>query len=225
MIGLTLQIVPLALGVAASPLPIAAVLVILLGDRARIGGPAFLGWWVLANAVAIAVTTYFAGRLPEPIVGIDLMAEGAFTVILGIGLLAVAAISKRSRGRSDDPTIPPRWVRAVSNLSPVGGAFIALSNATTAPKNIALAIAAGLLIARQSGNTAEAIAAAVLYVAAASVSIAVPVALYFLKRESAEKVLARWRDIVTLHAAAAMEIVMGVVGVAMTVTGLLNLVG
>ncbi len=47
-------------------------------------------------------------------------------------------------GASEDPGAAPKWVDAVDDLSPMGGAVVAFSNALTSPKNLALAIAAGI---------------------------------------------------------------------------------
>jgi hypothetical protein len=46
------NILPLALGVAISPVPIIAVILMLLSPRARTSGPAFLAGWVVRLAIA-----------------------------------------------------------------------------------------------------------------------------------------------------------------------------
>ena len=50
-----------------------------------------------------------------------------------------------------------------------------------------------------------------------------PVGLYFFGGDRSTAVLERWKRNVTAHAAAVMEITLLVIGVAMTVKGLVNL--
>ena len=45
------QIIPLAVGVALSPLPIIAVILMVTTPRGRVTGPSFLAGWVIALAV------------------------------------------------------------------------------------------------------------------------------------------------------------------------------
>ena len=55
------SVLPLAVGVAISPLPVMAVILILFTPKARSNGPAFVAGWVLGLAVAATVTLIIAG--------------------------------------------------------------------------------------------------------------------------------------------------------------------
>ena len=94
------RIAVLALGVALSPLPIVAVLIILLTKRARAGSLVFLAAWVAGTATAITIATVFAGTLKTPKVGLDLPFEGGVTVLLGIGLAVTGWLARRGRLRA-----------------------------------------------------------------------------------------------------------------------------
>ena len=96
-------------------------------------------------------------------------------------------------------------------------------NATTSPKNLALAITAGKFIAARGLSATQASAAIGYYVVLASVSIVIPVVFYFVGGEKSTSTLRRWRDVATVNAAAAMEITLVVLGFAMSVKGLHNL--
>ena len=54
------SILPQAIGVAISPVPIIAVILILFSQRARSNGPAFLVGWVLALAVVGSIVLILA---------------------------------------------------------------------------------------------------------------------------------------------------------------------
>jgi hypothetical protein len=216
------QIALLALGVAASPLPVVAVLVILLTRRARIGSLVMLVGWVAGVSVALAIAVMFADQLQVPKAGTDLPWEGLFFVLLGIGLVMMGVMSRRGRFRSPNPQEPPTWVNSVDNLSPLGGAFVVFLNATTSPKNLALAITAGRVLANQEPWFAE-VPAALAYIAIASLTIAAPVVLYFFGGDRSIAIIEGWRRKVTANAAAVMEISLLVIGAGMTVKGLMNL--
>jgi hypothetical protein len=217
------RIAVLAIGVALSPLPIVAVLIILLTKRARVGSLVFSAAWVMGNATAIALAIAFAGNINVPRVGLDLPAEGLATVLLGIGLFATAWLSRRQRWHSEDPQATPKWVEAVDGLSPMGGAVVAFSNALTSPKNLALAIAAGVTIRAATEVPTEIVASSLLYIAIASLTIVIPVAVYLVAGKRAEPILARWKQRVTSRAAVVMEIGLFVFGLGLALKGLYNL--
>jgi hypothetical protein len=222
---ITARVALLGLGVAMSPVPIAGVLVVLLGKRARAGGLAIAAAWVLGNTVAIAVAIAFAGSLSVPKQGYDLPFEGLMSALLGIGLVVSAGLARRGRFRSDDPFAPPEWVNAVDRLSPSGGAFVAFTNATTSPKNLALAIVAGAAIQDATAFWAAPLAEALVYVACAATTIVTPVVIYFVFGTRAAALLGRARAFVTTRASAMMEITFMIVGVALMAKGILNLLG
>jgi hypothetical protein len=220
-----LQLILIALGVAASPVPVVAVLVVLLTRRARVGSVVFAAAWVLGNALAITIALAFTAFLTRPRLGPDIPFEGAVMALLGIGLVATAVVSRRGRMRSTHPESPPAWVTAVDNLSPAGGALVALSNAMTSPKNLTLALSAGLLIQKAFPPWWPEGSAAAIYVIVASTTVVTPVVVYFVMGERAEKTITRWKQNVTAHAAAVMEVVLFVLGMALAVRGALSLLG
>lgn len=218
-----LTLTSLALGVAASPLPVVAVLIILITKRAKPGSIVLALCWVLGNLTAITIGIAFAGAIPTPRQGTDLWWEGIITLLLGIGLVVMGILSRRGRRNSPKPEAPPTWVNSVDHLSPAGAGLVGFTNATTSPKNLALAISAGRLISREMLTVSSTATAALYYVAIASLSVVIPVVMYFLGGERSVAMLRRWRDRVTANATAVMELTMLLLGIALSVKGLLNL--
>ena len=62
VVNAIVNILPLALGVAISPIPIIAVILMLLSPKARINGLAFLLGWVVGLAVVGIVVTVVSGN-------------------------------------------------------------------------------------------------------------------------------------------------------------------
>ena len=55
------QVLPLAVGVALSPIPIIAVILMLFSERATVNGLAFLFGWIVGIAGALAILATIAG--------------------------------------------------------------------------------------------------------------------------------------------------------------------
>jgi len=223
VLSLSVQVGALALGVLASPLPAVAVLVTLLTKRAKPNSLVMLVSWIVGVVLALGISVMLAGRIHLPSAGVDLPFEGLFTALLGIGVFIMGVHSRRGRFRSEDPQDPPAWVNSVDNLSPIGGAIVVFSNATTSPKNLALAISAGALLTKPGVPVVDSIVAATVYIIIASLTLVGPVALYVFGGDKSTAILQRWKDKVTENAAAVMEISLFGIGLAMTAKGLFNL--
>lgn len=223
--NLAVQLATLGLGVAASPLPIVAVLVILLSKRAFPGSLTLAISWVLGVVVALVISIRFSASIRVPGVGADIETEGVFALLLGIGLVVMGALLKRGRHRSPSGGEPPAWVNSVDDLSPVGAGLLAFANATTSPKNLAFAITAGRAATESTVLLYRAIPAILVYIAIASSSIVIPVAIYILGGQRSVALLESWREKITAHAAAIMEIMLFVLGIGLSVKGLYNLLG
>ncbi len=215
----------LALGVAASPISIVGILVILLTRRARLGSILFATSWVAGIVTALVVATAFTGRVSPPRQGLDLPFEGAIAIALGIGMMIAAVLAHRGRMKSDDPQQPPTWVQAVDDLSPTGGAVLAFANATTSPKNIALALAAGVVLRERTNDVSQLVFGGLFYVAIAAITVVTPVLVYLLNGRRAENKIAQWKAYVTARAAAVMELTVFGLGAVLTLKGLSNLIG
>ena len=60
------EILPSAVGVAISPVPIVAVTLMLFSQRARVNGPAFLVGWVVALVIVSGVAYILADKPTPP---------------------------------------------------------------------------------------------------------------------------------------------------------------
>ena len=222
MQDVTAAVVLAALGVAASPLPIVAVLVMLLSRRAAVGSIAMASAWVLGNVVAITIAINFASRLEGPVAGTRPSGRGSHhRAARGRARHHRMALTPWAV-RSPEPQAPPRWVAAVDGFSPAGGAFVAFTNATTSPKNLALALSAGLAI-QSIRRPAGELTGALIYVLVACTAVVVPVVVYFAGGHRSRRVIERWKRVITSQAAAIMEFTLLVLGVALMAKGLYNL--
>lgn len=172
-------ILPLSMGVALSPFPIIMIVLLLGSARPKANGLAFLATWVVGLAAIVAILTFAmdaldsAGSDPGPIAGI-------LRIVLGAGLLFLAARKFIKRFGPSDAGPLPRWMASAGSYSPGRSALMGLALSAANPKNIGLTAAAGATIgAADLALTAELWAMAA-YLLLASLTVIIPVTAYLI---------------------------------------------
>ena len=102
------QSLPLAIGVALSPVPIIAVVLMLTTPRARANGPAFVLGWLVGLGVVGAVVLALAGPGGASEVGQPATGVSWLKLLLGLGLLLVAVRQFRGRPWADEEAPLPK---------------------------------------------------------------------------------------------------------------------
>jgi threonine/homoserine/homoserine lactone efflux protein len=173
------QMLPSAIGVAISPLPIVAVMLMLVTARGRVNGPAFLLGWVsglaLVGAVLLSVTSSGAAREP----GTPATWVSVVVLVLGVLLLLVALKQWRGRPHEGDEVQTPQWMEALDTCSPgkAAGAGVVLSALN--PKNLLLTVAGAAALAQMGRSTGQHVVAYIAFIVMATSGVGTPVLLYF----------------------------------------------
>jgi Sap, sulfolipid-1-addressing protein len=214
------DILPLALGVAISPIPIIAVILMLLSPKARTNGPAFLVGWVAGLALVSIVVTALSGNAGLGSGGGGSTVGSLIKILLGLLLVGLAVRDFRNRPRPGEQPPLPGWMRAIDSFTPVKALGIALLLSAINPKNLSLTVAAAVTIAQEGLSTASATFTLILFIILASLSIAVPVALYILGGSSAARTLDRLRTWLNANNATVMAVLLLVIGVVLIGKGL-----
>ena len=101
------EVLTFAIGVAISPVPIIAVILMLFSGRATVNGPMFLAGWVIALAV-VSGTVYLlsdAGSAPTDSAAADGVSWAQ--IVFGVLFLLLAGRSWRSRpAPGTEPQMP-----------------------------------------------------------------------------------------------------------------------
>ncbi len=105
-------ILPLALGVAISPVPIIAIILMLITPRARANGAGFVLGWVLGLAAAGGIVLTIANAAGVSASGGPSTAAYTIRLVLGIVLLLLAARQWRGCPRPGESAPQPRWMVA-----------------------------------------------------------------------------------------------------------------
>ena len=213
-------ILPSAVGVAASPVPIIAVILMLFGPKARTAGPAFvLGWEATLLLVGAIVLIVADGSN----VSTDAAASDAASwVRLGVGLLFLGLALRQWRSRPGEGEEPemPKWMGAIDTFTPVRALGLAMLSAGVNPKNLGLTIASGTTIAQADLDGGEPWLALLVFVALASVSVAAPVVYYLVAGGSAERTLNVMKGWLTANNATVMIVLFLILGAKLIGDGL-----
>jgi hypothetical protein len=207
------SILPQAIGVAISPIPIIAVILMLFSKRARSNGLAFLAGWVVALAVVGSVVLVLAGAGKVSAGGTPSTLSYIVHLLLGLLLLFLAYRNWQKRPKEGQTPEMPKWMAAIDSFT-AGRAFgLSALLAGLNPKNLALALAAALSIAQAGLTGAQPWIALAVFVLVASISIAVPVLYYLIAGQSAEKMLNSWKAWLTVNNSTVMFVLLLVLGV------------
>jgi threonine/homoserine/homoserine lactone efflux protein len=207
------QILPTAVGVALSPLPIVAVVLMLVTPRGRVNGPAFiLGWWV-GLAVVGALVISLSGGAGATSGGAPATWVNWVKLLLGVGLLLIAARQWKARPHDGEEPPTPKWMGALDGFTPAkaAGAGVVLSAAN--PKNLLLAVAGAVAIAGAGISTSEETVAWIVFIAIASIGVGAPVVIFFAMGSRSRELLDRLKTWMAHNNAVIMAVLLLVIGV------------
>jgi hypothetical protein len=216
-----------AIGVAISPVPIIAVILMLFSQRARVNGTAFLVGWVVALA-AVSTIVYVVSHDGNVAQTSSTASESVSwgTIALGVGMLALARRNWRKRPAPGTEPVMPKWLASVESVSPMKALGLGVALAAVNPKNLILTAGAAAGLAQVSGlTTTDAVVAIAVFVVIASLTIAGPVIYSLVGGAKARASLDSAKTWLTAHNAAVMAVLFLVFGVDLIAKGLPPLTG
>lgn len=214
---------PFAVGVAISPVPVIAIILMLLSARAGANSAGFLVGWIVgvAGAGTILLVLGAAGELSEGSSGND--SSAGIRLVAGVLLLVLARRNLKKRPKDGEAPELPAWLAKVDGITPVRALAFGVALSAINPKNLLL-IVGGALAISQTGvaGTEQAVALAVFVVIAAS-TVAAPVVLYRALGDRAEHTLQGLRGWLEANNATVMAVLLLVLGVVLIGKGISGL--
>lgn len=215
------DLLPSAVGVALSPLPIVAVILMLATPRGRVNGPAFAAGWVLGLAVVCVLVVVVAGGADSDggtRTGVDWL-----KLLLGLALLAVAKGQWDKRPQRGETPELPKWMASLEDFDPARSFFVGAALAAVNPKNLALTLAGAATIAQGGLNAGGDVVAIVVFVVIASITIVTPVVAYLVMGDRAAQVLESLRSWMAANNATIMTVVCVVLAAKLVGAGIAGL--
>jgi threonine/homoserine/homoserine lactone efflux protein len=205
------DLLPVAVGVALSPIPIIAVILMLGTPKARANGPAFVVGWVLGLVVVSVIVLVVLGGSDNPNSSSADTSNG-LKLALGVAFLFMALRQWRERPKHGETPKMPKWMEAIDKFTP-GRSFLfgALLSAVN-PKNLALTLAAAASIAQAGLSTGDNAIAVAVFVVIGSLTVAGPVLVFLFGGERAAQPLASIKEFMGEHNHVIMMVVLLVLG-------------
>jgi hypothetical protein len=185
------EVLPIAVAVALSSVPIMAIILILLGPDSRRSSIAFLVGWILGLAVVVIVFTALAYVLPTAPPRRSQTLIGTLQIILGAAAVVGAVIVWR-RGIGRPSAELPGWLDKVGELRWWQAFGLALL-LNIRPKAILLSIAAGLAIRAADLSTSENVIVVAVYTVIGAAAVAFPVVASLIRPDTTRSDLERAR--------------------------------
>ena len=120
----------------------------LITPRARSNGPAFVTGWVLGLVVVGGLVLNIADAANVSSSSGPSTAAYAIKLTLGVLLLLLAVRQWRSRPGPSEQTPAPKWMAALDSFTPLKSLGLGAAMSGVNPKNLALSVAAAMLIAQ-----------------------------------------------------------------------------
>lgn len=213
------HLLPIALAVALSSVPIMATILILLSPRRSQSALPFLIGWVLGLAVVVSACTLFAQLIPasrsprRPETAI-----GTAEILVGLTLIVLALIAWR-RARRNPSTAMPKWLSAVGSFGPWAAFGVAFA-LNLRPKGLLLAIAAGLALRAEDLSVGESAVVIAIYTVVAASTVAFPIIVTLAAPERMTPRLTSAQEWITRNQGAIGALVVILIGVVIVGTGL-----
>lgn len=185
------KLLPLALGVAISPIPIVAGLRALLSPKAKATGLVFLAGWLAGLVITLIVFTLLSSILPRrdpsqtgPIAGIIKVVLGVLVVILAVRRFRFGPDETRDRPA-------PVW----SSITPLHGLRDGFIRSAIVPQNLLLVVAAGTVLGTAALPVDQTAVAVVVFTVIASSTVWVPVIAHLVAPQATalpQRTLREW---------------------------------
>jgi hypothetical protein len=206
------QSLPLAIGIALSPIPIIAVVLMLTSRKAKVNGPAFVLGWLVGLGIVGVIVLSLAGPSDASESGAPATWVSWLKIALGTLLLLVAAREFKTRPHDDDEPHMPKWMTSIDKTTPVAAIGLAAALAGANPKNLLLAVGGAATIAQTGIPAGQQAIAYLVFALIGTLGVGIPVGIYFAMGARSDKLLAGLKDWMSRHNAVIMAVLCLIIG-------------
>ena len=206
------DLLPLAIGIAISPIPIIAVILMLLSRKATATSTGFLLGWVVGIVLVTVVVLVLVGQAGNTAGGEPSTLSSVLKLVLGAALILLAVRQWQGRPKAGETGAMPKWMDAIESFTFVRALLLGFGLSAINPKNLLLCLAAGTTIGAAHLPTGQVVVAMVVFTLLAASSVLVPVLGYLVARDRMAAPLDRLRAWLTQNNAAVMAVLLVVIG-------------
>ena len=217
------ELLPLAVAIAISVTTIITTVLMLLSPEAKSRTVGLLVGCVVGVGWAVASFTLLADMLPTQDSGGSSLEASEIRMVVGVLLVVLALRQWRGRPASGDRAELPKWMAGVDSIMPGKALVLGLLLSAVVPKNLLLALSAGLIVGEAAFSNGRAALVIVVFTAIATSTVAVPVVAHLVAPARMRGPFERIREWLVENNVAIMVVLLLVIGVVMIGNGIASL--
>ena len=217
------QLLPFAVGVAISPMPIVAMVLMLITPKARSNGFSFIAGWLVGVAAAGAIALAILGPTTTSDDGTTASGTYWLKIVLGVLLVGLAVKEWRARPAPDAEVPMPKWLGMLDGFTPIKAGGLAILLSALNPKNLVFIIGGATAVSQFDLSAGEQAGAWAVFTIIATVGVAIPMAIYLFMGARAAATLESLKDWMARNNTAVMAVLLLVIGIKLigdAITGL-----
>ena len=167
-------VLPQAMAIALSPVPMVCIVLVLMSRRPVRAGLSFAVGWIGALAIAVGLVAWLTDTVAEK--NAEAARDGVDLVQLAVGVL-FAVLAVRYWRKRPEPGVPPPRPAIVDRIATLSAPALVLTGAAAALanlKNLPLVVSAGSYIGGAGLAPGSTVIAAAIFVIAASLTVLTP---------------------------------------------------
>ncbi len=199
-------ILPLAIAVTISPIPIIAEILLLFTKKPVPNAGAYLAGFILGVGGILGILVAVAGALNLSAGSGPSKGAAIVELVLGLLLLAASGRSFRGRPKQGEAAPTPKWMDGIASFAPAKSLAVGAVIGAVNPKNLIVGLAAAVTIASASLPAGDQLVAVVVYVVIAVLGVAAPLAVMLALRDKAQPILDSWKAWLSQNNATVMAV-------------------
>jgi Sap, sulfolipid-1-addressing protein len=207
------ELLPLAVAIAISVTTIITTVLMLLSSKAKSRTVGLLVGCVVGVGGAVALFALLPGLLQTQDSSGSSRAAAVIKMVVGVLLVMLALRQWRERPARGDRAELPKWMAGVDSMTPGKALVLGLLLSAVVPKNLLIALSAGLIVGEAALSGGQAAVVIVLFTAIATSTGAVPVVANLVAPAPMRGPFERLREWLVENNAAIMVLVLLVIGV------------
>jgi hypothetical protein len=206
------DLLPAALTIFISPMPITALLLVLLSRQGIALAVAYAGGWVLGIGLEVALFTVLGGVAFAGSGDAKALVGGLVDLAVAATMLTMAAVAWHGRPHDGVAPKPPAWMATIDHMSWWSAMALALVFAVFSPVNLSVTAGAGAALAGAGLGAVATTLVALVFVAVGTASITGPVVAFAVARDRVRSPLEALRSWLLRHNATVLTVLLLVIG-------------
>ncbi|MFL6044732.1 MAG: GAP family protein [Propionibacteriaceae bacterium] len=217
------ELLPVAVAIAISITTIITTVLMLLSPKAKSKTVGLLVGCVVGVGGAVALFALLAGLLPTQESRGSSPVAAVINMVVGVLLLVLALRQWRVRPGRGDRAELPKWMANVDSMMPSKALVLGLLLSAVVPKNLLLALSAGVIVGEAGLSVGEATLVIIVFTVIATSTVAVPVVAHLVAPARMHGPFERLREWLVQNNVTIMVLLLLMIGVVMIGNGIASL--